>query len=269
MGAQPAPSLPAPPALPPCFEWHVPRHWLVVDFVSDLHLGEDLPRTTDAFFEHLRGTPADAVVILGDLFELWVGDDMAARGHTKVLVERLAQAASRLPLAFMTGNRDFLAGTGLLVASGMTGLPDPTVCVFGHQRLLLSHGDALCVDDLPYQALRTTVRDPAWQAAFLAKPLDERMRFAADLRRASQGRGAFDGEPAVDVDMATAAAWLHAFGAAELVHGHTHRPASHGIAPGLKRHVLSDWDLDHGTRAEVLRLTLAGLRRVAPAGVAG
>jgi UDP-2,3-diacylglucosamine hydrolase len=147
----------------------------------------------------------------------------------------------------------------------MMGLPDPSVLDAWGQRVLLSHGDELCLDDKPYQAFRTEVRSPAWQRQFMARPLQERLAVAAEIRRESSARRRFDGDAAVDVDAAEAVRWMHAMGAAELVHGHTHRPGSNALAPGFKRHVLSDWDLDRGRRAEVLRLTRGGFVRVAPA----
>jgi UDP-2,3-diacylglucosamine hydrolase len=122
----------------------------------------------------------------------------------------------------------------------------------------------LCLDDLPYQAFRREVRSPAWQADFLAKPLSERLAIARDIRRVSAARPRFDGNADIDVDTAEAVRWMHALGAAELVHGHTHRPGSEVMAPGFKRHVLADWDLDTGQRAEVLRLGRDGFARVAP-----
>ncbi|MBX3635810.1 MAG: UDP-2,3-diacylglucosamine diphosphatase [Rubrivivax sp.] len=255
---------PAPAAQPVFFEWRAPDEWRMVDFISDLHLCEAMPRTFDAWVAHLRHTRADAVVMLGDLFEVWVGDDVRERPFERRCIEVLAEAASRRTLAFMVGNRDFLFGAAAVRAAGMMALTDPTVLDAWGRRLLLSHGDALCLDDAPYQAFRRQVRSPAWQQAFLARPLAERLQIAADMRRASQSRRQFDGDAAADVDAAEAVRWLHAMGAAELIHGHTHRPGSAALAPGYKRHVLSDWDLDGADRAEVLRLTRDGLQRVAP-----
>ncbi len=255
---------PAPGALPPLFEFELPRTWRRVDFISDLHLSESMPRTFTAWAAHLLRTPADAVFILGDLFEVWVGDDAAALPFERLCLDTLAAAASHRHVAFMVGNRDFLAGADLLRQCGLMGLPDPTVLGAWGRRMLLSHGDALCLDDAPYQAFRAEVRSAAWQRQFLARPLAERLRIAAEMRRASAGRQRFDGMSNADVDASEAVRWLHALGAAELVHGHTHRPGSELLAPGFKRHVLSDWDLDGGTRAEVLRLTRDGFERVAP-----
>jgi UDP-2,3-diacylglucosamine hydrolase len=265
MPAALAPAAAAPRALPAFNEFEAPSDWRAIDFISDLHLSAALPRTFDAWAAHLRHTPADAVFILGDLFELWVGDDARTRAFESRCVEALAAAASHRRMAFMVGNRDFLVGPALLRDAGMMGLPDPTVLGAWGRRLLLSHGDALCLADTPYQAFRAQVRDAAWQAEFLARPLAERLQIAAGLRAAAT-RQRFDGAASADVDAAEAVRWMHALGAAELVHGHTHRPGSGSLAPGFKRHVLSDWDLDGGTRAEVLRLTRGGLERVAPSG---
>ncbi len=254
-----------PVGLPAFFEFQAPQHWRAIDLISDLHLCQALPRTLAAWAAHLQHTPADAVFILGDLFEVWVGDDAMTRPFERQCVAMLAAAARQRSIAFMVGNRDFLVGPALLRASGMTGLHDPTLLDAWGRRVLLSHGDALCLDDLPYQAFRAEVRSSAWQQQFLARPLAERLQIAADIRRASTTRAHFDGLASADVDTAEALRWLRATGAAQLVHGHTHRPASHTLAPGFERQVLSDWDLDQSTRAEVLRLTRDGLERVAPA----
>ncbi len=265
-------------ALPAFFEFTAPAAWRAVDFISDLHLCAAMPATFQAWERHLRQTTADAVFILGDLFEVWVGDDARSRPFERRCVEVLAEAASHRQLAFMAGNRDFLVGAALLREAGLMALPDPTVLSAWGQPLLLSHGDALCLDDLPYQAFRREVRSPAWQAAFLAKPLAERLDIAAAMRKASAerwqaegaagaGRWSMDGDLATDVDASEAVRWMHAMGAAEMVHGHTHRPGSNALAPGFKRHVLSDWDLDTAQRAEVLRLTRGGFERLPPVGL--
>jgi UDP-2,3-diacylglucosamine hydrolase len=251
-------------ALPAFYEFAAPPAWKAIDFISDLHLSPALPRTQAALARCLRETPADAVFILGDLFEVWIGDDARRLPDERRLVDLLADAAARRAIGFMVGNRDFLVGGALLRACGMHGLPDPTVLSAWGQRVLLTHGDALCLDDTDYQAFRHEVRGMAWQQAFLAKPLAERAAIATEIRRKSEARRRFDGRTDVDVDTATAVAWMHATGAAEIVHGHTHRPGSNDLAPGFKRHVLSDWDLDDPKqpRAEVLRLTRDGFTRL-------
>jgi UDP-2,3-diacylglucosamine hydrolase len=258
-----------PPAMPRFFEVAAHERWRRIDFISDLHLAEDMPRTFAAWERHLLETPADAVYILGDLFEVWVGDDARHRAFGRRCVEVLAEAASRRSIGIMVGNRDFLLGAAMLRDCGAVGLPDPTLLVAWGQRILLTHGDALCLDDEPYQSFRAEVRSAAWQERFLARPLADRLRIAADMRTASQSRQRYDGNADVDIDAAEAVRWLHLQGAAEMVHGHTHRPGSSTLAPGYKRHVLSDWDLDHAPsggagRAEVLRLTRDGFARVAP-----
>ncbi len=249
-------------ALPAHFEVAALPAWRVLDFVSDLHLCAAMPRTHAAFAAYLRTTRADAVFILGDLFEVWVGDDARSRVFERACVEMLAEAACHRRLAFMVGNRDFLVGPALLRDSGMMGMPDPTVLSAWGQRLLLSHGDALCLGDLPYQAFRREVRSDAWQSGFLARPLAQRLQIAAEMRQASGSRQRFDGNADVDIDAAETVRWMHAMGTSEMVHGHTHRPGSDALAPGFKRHVLSDWDLDRSDRAQVLRLTRGGFERL-------
>ncbi len=249
--------------LPAFHEWPVPGAWQAIDFLSDLHLSPDLPRTFEAFARHLKETPADAVFLLGDIFEVWIGDDARGQPFESRCVDVLADAASRRQLGFMVGNRDFLVGSAMLRDAGLGGLPDPTVLDAWGQRVLLTHGDALCLADTEYQSFRRMVRSPAWQAQFLAQPLTERAKAAADMRAKSEQRRAAVMSDA-DVDPAEAVRWMHAMGTPEMVHGHTHRPGSDVLAPGYKRHVLSDWDLDDPKRprAEVLRLTRGGFQRI-------
>jgi UDP-2,3-diacylglucosamine hydrolase len=251
---------------PALFEFKAPTEWRAIDFISDLHLCDTMPRTFAAWAAHLQRTTADAVFILGDLFEIWVGDDARRLPFERRCIEQLAEAASHRQMAFMVGNRDFLFGSVGLRQSGLLGLSDPTLLIAWGQRVLLSHGDALCLADEAYQAFRKQVRATDWQARFLALPLAERVRIAAQMRGASASRQRFDGDANVDIDTSEAVHWMHALGANELVHGHTHRPGSNAMAPGFVRHVLSDWDLDGSTapRAEVLRLTRDGFQRQPP-----
>lgn len=230
--------------------------------MSDLHLSDALPRTFQAFSDYLAGTTADAVFILGDLFEAWVGDDMAEHGFERECTAMLARAAQHRTLGFMVGNRDFLAGRSLQQRVGWMTLPDPTLLQAWGQCWLLSHGDALCLADLPYQAFRTEVRGARWQAEFLARPLEQRLQIAADIRRASQSRRQFDGAMDADLDGPACLQLLQAAGSQVMIHGHTHRPADHDLGQGCRRHVLSDWDLDRSERAEVMRLTASGLARL-------
>ena len=265
MAAQhaPAPALPLPEATP---TFALPGDWRAVDFISDLHLDATTPGAFEAWAAHLRHGRADAVFILGDLFEVWVGDDIAERDFEARCTAVLAEAAKRRTIAFMAGNRDFLVGDALLESLGVMRLHDPTLLVGFGQRVLVSHGDALCLDDVAYQRYRRIVRRPGLQRALLALPRSLRSSIGRRLRRQSSARKASGEAVYADVDAEAARGWLRESEAPVLVHGHTHAPASHELAPGLVRHVLSDWHLDGaGTpRAEVLRWTAAGFARIAP-----
>jgi UDP-2,3-diacylglucosamine hydrolase len=199
-------------------------------------------------------TPADAVLILGDLFEVWVGDDAAAQDpFLQSCADVLKRSAQRTHVAFMHGNRDFLVGRDFLAPCGVPTLLDPTLLELGAQRLLLTHGDALCLGDKPYQAFRLQARNPEWQHAFLSKPLAEREAFARSLRALSESQK-HEGMSFADADPEMSLFWLQQAQAHELIHGHTHQPATHALGSG-HRHVLSDWSLDHAPiRAQVYRL---------------
>jgi len=245
-------------------ELTAPSHWRTVEFISDLHLQASESATVAAFQHYLVTTQADALFILGDLFEVWVGDDaMGEPGSFEAEgCAALQAAAQRLPVYFMHGNRDFLAGPAFLGQCGLHGLADPTVMVFGGQRFVLSHGDLLCLDDVDYQRFRVQARSAAWQAQFLAQPLATRRAQARGIRQQSEAHKQ-SGATYADVDGPAAIAWLQAARAHTLIHGHTHRPAHHALAPGLQRVVLSDWDAAAlPPRTEILRLSYVGLERI-------
>ena len=258
---------PSPPAAGPIATFEAPADWRAIDLISDLHLAENTPEVFAAWATHLRYTDADAVFILGDLFEVWIGDDMAERGFEARCVEVLSAAAAERMVAFMPGNRDFLVGDAMLGASGVVRLADPTLVVAFDDRVVLSHGDALCVDDVAYQRYRAVVRRPAVQRAFRALPFAARQAIGRGLRKQSARRPPRAHGDFVDVDADAALAWLRDASATTLVHGHTHRPASHQLGPHAMRHVLSDWELDGSSapRAEILRWDASGFARVAPA----
>ena len=246
-----------------------PTHWQAIDLLSDLHLCEAMPRTTQAFLEHLETTDAQAVLILGDLFEVWVGDDQQHRTFEQAFVEAMRAQSQRLWLGFMPGNRDFLVGADMCAASGLHLMSDPTSLHAFGQRWLLSHGDALCLEDVEYQQFRGMVRSGTWQRDFLDKPFEERWAVANRIRSESQSRKSAVSDTSLwaDVDQAEGMAWLEQAGADLLIHGHTHRPGQESWGDAAGRVVLSDWDLDGGSaRAEVLRLDSSGLRRLAPSG---
>jgi len=260
--------------VPRIAELLAPLSWRTVDFISDLHLQAAEPATFDAWRHYLESTPADAVFILGDLFEAWVGDDAVSEeelngpsaGFDALCARAMGEAAGRLALFFMHGNRDFLVGQDLMDLCSTTLLDDPTVLEFpagSGRRWLLSHGDSLCLDDTDYMEFRREVRGAGWQRTFLAKPLAERQEIARALRRQSEARKQ-SGVSYADLDCAAARQWLNAANASTLIHGHTHKPALHDLGEGLSRIVLSDWDLAAPKpRADVLRLTASGgLQRV-------
>jgi UDP-2,3-diacylglucosamine hydrolase len=253
-----------------------PPEWRVVDFISDIHLQSDEPATFGIWRHYMAGTPADAVFILGDLFEVWVGDDAArVPGFEQDCSHILAATAARCAVFFMPGNRDFLLGQVFLGASQTRLLADPTALDFAGERWLLSHGDALCLDDTDYQEFRAEVRGSAWQQAFLSRPLAERQSIARGLRHQSEARKQTS-KPSdyADVDTSTSRQWLDAAKATTLIHGHTHRPAHHDLGEGsnaederpsrgLQRVVLSDWDAAAmPPRAQVLRLSAQGMQRI-------
>ncbi len=252
---------PAQPLL--CFdELTAPAEWRRIEFLSDLHLSESTPATLAALQRHLQETSADAVFLLGDIFEVWVGDDARFDAFESRCVEVLQAASQRLHLAFMAGNRDFLLGPDVLAACGIQALADPTVLIAFGQRWLLTHGDALCLSDKPYQAFRRQVRQSAWQQQFLAQALPVRRALAQQMREGSQNQQAMQ-EQWSDLDAQACVDWLQATRCTAMIHGHTHRPGSHDLAPGLVRHVLSDWDFEAAEpRGDVLRLRQSGLRRI-------
>ncbi|MET0311862.1 MAG: UDP-2,3-diacylglucosamine diphosphatase [Burkholderiaceae bacterium] len=236
-------------------ELQAPSRWRTADFISDLHMQASEPATFGAWRDYMLATPAEAVFLLGDVFEVWVGDDAAAEGSFEAQCGEVMREASRTrAVFFMHGNRDFLVGESFLRPAGVTLLQDPCVLAFGGKRWLLTHGDALCLDDSGYMAFRAEVRSPEWQRTFLARPLAERQAVARGLRERSE---ALKKEVAAyaDVDAPAARELMSAAGAGTMIHGHTHRPADHDLGSGLLRHVLSDWDLAASPqRAEVLRL---------------
>jgi UDP-2,3-diacylglucosamine hydrolase len=239
----------------------VDDHWQAIDLLSDVHLHPSAPGTFAAWRSHLLQTSADAVLILGDLFEVWVGDDSRSSGFERECTEVLALASKRCVVGFMAGNRDFLVGADMLAECDVRRLADPTLLSAWGRRYLLSHGDALCLGDIAYQRFRAQVRSKAWQSNFLSRPLVERRQLARAMRDASAAHQAARPaeEPWADVDELAACQWLNAAQAETLIHGHTHRPGAVALSGGRRRLVLSDWDLDsEPNRANVLRLSRAG-----------
>ena len=216
-------------------------------FISDLHLDAERPDITALFgrFVDEEARSADALYILGDLFEAWVGDDDPSETGAYVAQHLRGLREAGVPVYFMRGNRDFLLGDAYARRAGVTILPDPSVVMLHGRPTLLMHGDTLCSDDVDYQQFRAQTRDPDWQRQFLAKPLEARLAFAQQARAASQTRqaglkaqGAMDA--ITDVTPATVDSSFARFGVDSMIHGHTHRPAVHEHAGG-RRIVLGDW----------------------------
>jgi UDP-2,3-diacylglucosamine hydrolase len=235
----------------------LPPTWQRVDFISDIHLQASDPATFSLWRDYVLGTPADALFILGDLFEVWVGDDVleASEGFEQRCTQVLAAASERLALHIMVGNRDFLLGEHFFGTCHARRLADPTVLVRGDLRVALNHADALCLDDTAYQEFRTVSRATQWQADFLAQPLAQRCAAAQRMRVQSESHKRDVGY--TDVNQAAVQAQLAALSCQLMVHGHTHQPAVHSVAGGGVRYVLSDWDAaQQPPRGDVLRLEL-------------
>ena len=232
-------------------------------FIADLHLAEERPETTARFARFLRDTVpgADALYILGDLFEYWPGDDGMSLAFPAQIVGLLRPAARAAPTFFMHGNRDFMVASAFCAGTGIRLIPDPTVIDLYGERTLLMHGDTLCTGDSAYLAFRAQVRNPAWQAAALTRSLEERVAIAQDLRRQSEGAKGGKVEEIMDVAQDAVEAAFVAAGCRQLIHGHTHRPGRHEHAAGgcsCQRWVLPDWYGSGG----YLEATTAGIRAV-------
>jgi UDP-2,3-diacylglucosamine hydrolase len=216
-------------------------------FISDLHLDAERPAITELFGRFLEDEArgADALYILGDLFEAWVGDDDPSEVGALVADRLAALDRAGTPTYFIRGNRDFLLGDDYARRARMRILPDPAVVMLEGAPAILMHGDTLCTDDKAYQAFRAQTRDPKWQAQFLSQPLQARIAFAQQARAASQAhqsglkqKGLM--EAITDVAPMAVEATLSRFGIPRLIHGHTHRPKVHSERNGT-RIVLGDW----------------------------
>lgn len=231
-------------------------------FISDLHLSDDRPAITELFCDFLarEARAAEALYILGDFFEYWIGDDAVEQAEYRPIVTALrALADAGTPIHVMHGNRDFLLGERFARASGCRLLADPArIDLYGTPTLLM-HGDTLCTDDVEYLAFRRVVRDPAWQREFLAKPTAEREAMARGYRARSRESTARKAPEIMDVTQTAVAETLRAHGVRQLIHGHTHRPGEHVFdldgAPA-RRLVLGDW-YEQGS---VLRCDARGAR---------
>jgi UDP-2,3-diacylglucosamine hydrolase len=215
-------------------------------FISDLHIDASRPAITDQFLGFLaaEAVRADALYILGDLFESWVGDDAADPSQAAAIQGIHALTSSGVPCFVMHGNRDFLLAQQFGRMSGAQLLPDPLIVTLYGEPVLVMHGDALCTDDRAYQRLRATVREPAWQRQFLALSIASRRALAGAARVGSRAHTAAVEYAITDVNADSVAAALRGAGTATLLHGHTHRPAIHALQVDGRpctRIVLGDW----------------------------
>lgn len=239
-------------------------------FISDLHLSDAQPNTLRVFLSFLRGPArsAEALYVLGDLFEYWAGDDDLDAPLNRTVREALADVAGAgVSIFFLAGNRDFLLGDAFARAAQIELLPDPTLIEIAGERVLLTHGDALCTDDSAYQAYRKQVRVPAWQSAFLDRPLAERKQIIEGLRQQSEAAKQVKATEIMDVNSSAVEGLLREHAYPALLHGHTHRPAHHVLQVDgrqCERWVLEDWQDD----APYIRWDASGAKmlRYAPPG---
>ncbi|NIR62095.1 MAG: UDP-2,3-diacylglucosamine diphosphatase [Gammaproteobacteria bacterium] len=215
-------------------------------FISDLHLDPERPEVTELFTEFMTGEArqARALYILGDLFEAWIGDDDDNAFSRAITDTVRAVADTGVPVHFMHGNRDFLIGERFAETAGCSLLPEPSVIDLYGEPTLLMHGDSLCTDDVEYQRERAVVRDPAWQQAVLARPIEERRALARDVRARSKANKRRKPLEIMDVNPQTVQETMRAHGVVQLIHGHTHRPDVHVVdleGRTARRIVLGDW----------------------------
>jgi UDP-2,3-diacylglucosamine hydrolase len=215
-------------------------------FASDLHLDPARPEITRQFTDFLGGPAreAQALYLLGDLFEAWLGDDAPGPVGVAVAAALADLAAAGVAVFVMQGNRDFLLGEAFCRRAGARFLPDPVVLVIGGERVLVTHGDALCTGDASYQRLRSLVRDPDVQRAFLSLPLERRRALATEARAGSRAHLAQADEYITDVSQDAVEQVMRDAGVTTLLHGHTHRPGIHRFTLDGRectRIVLGDW----------------------------
>jgi UDP-2,3-diacylglucosamine hydrolase len=222
-------------------------------FISDLHLSEERPATVDLFLGFLKtqAPAAQRLYILGDLFDAWVGDDDDSELSRQV-ISALRSLSHDCDIFIMHGNRDFLIGEQFSLESRATLLPDPSIILLGDTPVLITHGDQLCTQDKNYQKARKMRSDPKWISDFLAKPLDERKQFAEMYRQQSGEAKSLLADDIMDVTEAEVVNWFEKFNVSFMIHGHTHRPATHEYeidGRECQRIVLPEW---HETKALAL-----------------
>lgn len=238
----------------------LPASYQTLDFIADMHLDPGHPHTFAAWRHYMQDSPADAIFMLGDLFETWVGDDILKAPYPSGDFERqcmavIAQAAHGRHIYFMHGNRDFALSSYAASLAHMQKLADPTLLCWQGQNAILTHGDLLCIDDVNYQKYRRVVHNRIFQRVALLLPLKTRMAAAQKIRKKSEATKKSNSPSIMDVNTDEVKRWLDTAQTSLMIHGHTHRPADHSLPDGKQRIVLTDWDLDNETnpRAQVLR----------------
>ncbi len=221
-------------------------------FISDLHLTDERPGITRILLDFLYGQAreCEALYLLGDIFEYWIGDDASMPNYAEVCTAIGALSESGVPCYFMHGNRDFLVGNALATATGMQILSDPTVIDLYGTATLLTHGDALCTDDIKHQEFRAFALNPDTQAQILALPIEHRDRIAQGIRLLSKSNNASEAKDIIDVNQQAVEDCLRKHGVLRMIHGHTHRPATHDFpldGQPASRIVLSDWHENEGS----------------------
>ena len=214
-------------------------------FISDLHLDKDRPKVIRYFIDFLDNLESDieSLYILGDFVEYWVGDDDPGEGLEEVF-SSIKKKSNNIPIYFMHGNRDFMISEKFCNHHGMKFLKDPTKIKLHGKKILLMHGDTLCIDDIEYQKFRTMVRSPLWQNEMLKKSLEERINLAKMLRAKSLSETGTKDEVIMDVNNDEVISQLKKHNVDMIIHGHTHRPNIHKIISEnkeCKRIVLGDW----------------------------
>lgn len=220
---------------------------LAAIFVSDIHLSAGMPKTTDAFLAFLKtwATKAKQLYLLGDLFEYWPGDDAISEPYNQKIIDSLNSLKLKgIQLYWVAGNRDFLVGNDFATATGAMPLSDPSLIHICGNKIIISHGDAECTDDVAYIEFRKKVRHPQWQLEFLSAPLEQRKAVIEGMRNNSKLEQQKKSAAIMDVNPEAINRLFSSLKAKILIHGHTHRPATHIKETGDIRYVLPDWDCE-------------------------
>ncbi|MCP4078443.1 MAG: UDP-2,3-diacylglucosamine diphosphatase [Gammaproteobacteria bacterium] len=214
-------------------------------FISDLHLDRNKPEISLNFLNFIktRASSARVLYILGDLFEVWSGDDDPAEEFTEIF-DALKNLSTTTKIYFLHGNRDFLVGPQLAQKAGFEIIQGPHIIQQGSKRMALLHGDELCTDDIDYQKFKRMVRSQQWQQDFLSKPLSERLQITAQLRQQSKSEMAAKTASIMDVNQLAVTKVFDELNVDTIIHGHTHRPGIHPLGKNRQRIVLGDWSPD-------------------------